>query len=158
MELQYPMSVHNILLKTKLDWLDTIKPTKPKDDRINVNFTLYRKFQVNLKLTWKNSIRTLLVEFLAAYVFCHDSLNPYMNFDQAEIALSTRLESFQCESMLQDQETTFFSIPMPFRTPNCAKLQKMLADALSTKPKIKAQFLEDDSIGDIQLRNDYSKF
>ena len=58
-------------------------------------------------------------------------------FQQFTKALLRKLES-----MINQPQKTFHVIPKSFRTPNCAKTQNILADAYSTAPLIRAEYLE----------------
>ena len=49
------------------------------------------------------------------------------------------------------QEVKYQQLPEKFRTPNCAKTQQILADAFSSKPILKAKFLENRFQEDCEL-------
>ena len=73
MMLQYPISVHDPLIQPKLDRLDAISCTLPKNQLIDVTINVHQKFMVHSKLVWYDH-RAFLADYMALYVFCHDTI------------------------------------------------------------------------------------
>ena len=69
-----------------------------------------------------------------------------MTFAEAANTITARILA-----MDNSHENVYQSIPLEFRTPNCAQLQTLLADALSSQPKLKAKNRIDQKPNDLRL-------
>ena len=76
---QYPTIIGDPLLKIKLDWMDGLKTSQPRDAVIPIHIKLHDDIVFSTKIEWTGSIRTLFAEFAAIFIFCHDVSKPKMS-------------------------------------------------------------------------------
>ena len=76
---QYPTINGDPLLQIKLDWMDAIKISKPKDVIVPVQIKMHDEIVVTSKLNWKGSIIMFFAEFAALFIFCKDTFKQKMS-------------------------------------------------------------------------------
>ena len=79
MATQYPTIIGDPLLQIKLDWMDAIKSSEPKDTIIPVQIKMHDDIVVSSKINWRGSIVMLFAEFASLFIFCKDTFKPKMS-------------------------------------------------------------------------------
>ena len=79
MAVQYPTINGDPLLQIKLDWMDAIKVSEPKDTIIPIQIKMHDDIVITSKLNWKGSVIMLFAEFAALFIFCKDTIKSKMS-------------------------------------------------------------------------------
>ena len=79
MTAQYPTINDDPMLQIKLDWMDAIKVSEPKDAVIPIQIKMHDDIVISSKIKWKGSMIMLFAEYAALFIFCKDTFKPKMS-------------------------------------------------------------------------------